>query len=111
MVLDVLKSFGNLDCIFSLSNPNKMNNMTYVSRCYKDRTATRGFSQIRMKFRVNSTDGKVVDASRFRDLASGLTQIQEKDDLVDLSSKNGFYNSDSGSRVVFWCICVMLNSL
>ena len=93
MVLDILKSFGNLDCIFSLSSPNKMNDMIYVSRCYKGRMATRGFSQVRTKFRANSTDGGVVDASRIRDLASGLTQIQKRDDLVDLSSRNGFHNS------------------
>ena len=42
MVLDILKSFGNLDCIFSLSSPNKTNGMTHVSRCYKGRMATRG---------------------------------------------------------------------
>ena len=73
----------------------------YVSRCYKGRMATRGFSQIRTKFRVNSTDDRVVDASRIGDLASGLTQIQERDDLIDLSSRNGFHDSGSGSRVVF----------
>ena len=77
MVLDILKSFGNLDCIFSLFNPNKMNGMIHISRCYEGRTATRGFSQVRMKFRVNYTDGRVVDASRIRDFASGLTQIQK----------------------------------
>ena len=111
MVLDILKRFGNLDCIFSLFSPNKTNGITYVSRCYEGRMATRGFSQVMIKFRVNSTDGRVVDASRIRDLASGLTQIQEKDDLVDLSSRNGFHDSGSGSGVVFWCICVMLNLL
>ena len=111
IVLDILKSFDNLDCIFSFSNPNKTNGMIYVSRCYEGRTATREFSQVRSKFRANSTDGRVVDASRIRDLASGLTQIQKRNDLVDLSNRNGFHDSGSGSRVVFWCICVMLNLL
>ena len=78
MVLDILKSFGNLNCIFSLFSPNKMNDMTHVSRCYKDRMATREFSQVRTKFRANSIDGRVVDASRIRDLASELTQIQQE---------------------------------
>ena len=54
--------------------------------------ATRGFSQVRMKFRANCTNGRVVDASRIRDLASELIQIQERVDLVDLSSRN-YYNS------------------
>ena len=110
MVFDILKSFGNLDCIFSLSSSNKTNGIMHVSRYYKGRMATRGFSQVRMKFRANSTDGRVVDASRIRDLASGLTQIQARDNLVDLSSRNGFHDSGSG-RVVFWCIHVMLNLL
>ena len=111
MVFDILKSFDNLDCIFSQSSPNKINGMIYVSRCYKGRMATRGFSQVRTKFGVSSTDGKVVDASRIRDLASELTQVQERDNLIDLSNRNGFYDSGSGLKVVFWCICVMLNLL
>ena len=93
MVLDILKSFGNLDCIFSLFSPNKTNGITHVSRCCEDRTATRGLGQVRIKFRVNSTDGRVVDASRIRDLVSGLIQIQERDDLVDLSSRDGFHDN------------------
>ena len=105
MLLDLLKSFGNLDCIFSLSSPNKTNGIIHISRCYKGRTATRGFSQVRTKFKVNSTDGRVVDASRIRDLASGLTQIQERDDLVDLSSRNEFHDSGSGSSSVLVYLC------
>ena len=45
----------------------------HVSRYYNGRMTIRGFSQVKMKFRVNSTDGRVVDASRIRDLVSGLT--------------------------------------
>ena len=98
MVLDILKSFGNLDYIFSLFSPNKTNGMKYVSRCYEDRTATRGFSQVRIKFRVNSTDGRVVDASRIKDLVSGLIQIQERDNLIDLSS----ISSAVGRMAISW---------
>ena len=63
------------------------------------------------KFGANSTNGRVVDTSRFRYLMSRLTKIQERDDLVDLKSRKRFHGSGSGSRVVFWCICVVLNLL
>ena len=43
---------------------------------------TRRFGKGRMKFGENSADGGVVYTSSSRDLASRLTQIQERDDLI-----------------------------
>ena len=67
--------------------------------------------QVRMKFGVNSTNGRVVDTNRFRYLTSRLIKIQERNDLDDLKSRKRFHGSGSGSRVMFWCICIVLNLL
>ena len=51
---------------------------------------------------LNSADGGVVYTSSNRDLASRLTQIQEKDDLVGLVIGEGFHGGGGGKRDDVW---------
>ena len=70
MVLDILKSLGDLDCIFSLSSTKKSNGMVHISRGNDEWTTTRGFGKVGTVFGTNTTDGGVVEASRSRDMTS-----------------------------------------
>ena len=76
--------------------------MAHVSGSNEGRVTTRRFGKGRTKFGANSADGGVVYTSSNRGLASRLTQIQERDDLVGLVIGEGFHGGGGGKRDDVW---------
>ena len=75
MVLDILKSLGDLDNILSLFSTKKLSSMLHISRRNDGWTTTSGFGKIGTVFSANATNGGVTEASGSRDLTSCLTYI------------------------------------
>ena len=111
LVLDILKGSGELDSILSLSSSNQPDDMKHVSGSNDGRVTTRGFGKVRMEFGANSTDSRVVYTSSKRNLASRLTQIQERDDLIGLSMERNFMVVEVVKVTMFVCFYIMLNYL
>ena len=105
LVLDILKGSGELDSILSLSSSNQLDGMTHVSGSNDGRATTRGFGKIRTEFGADHTDSRVVYTSSKRDLASRLTQIQERDNLIGLGNGKGFHGGGSGQSDNV-CMCL-----
>ena len=111
LILNILKSFGNLESIFSLPSINKSNSILYTSRSYEREITRRGFVNVYIYIGVIPTNGRVADTSSKRDLASELTQTHKNTNVVDFINKESFHGHGNGKEAVLWCVYIQLNLL
>ena len=70
---------------------------------------TRGLRKGRIKFRAWLANSGVVYTSSCRYLMCALVQIQQKENLIDLINKEGFYNGGKQRAAVFFFVYIILN--
>ena len=100
LVGKVLKRFGHLDSIISLSSANKSNGMMNVGVRKLGRTTTRGFVKVGAMSVAYSGYGRLGYTSERRDVIARMTRIKEMKDVGSLRCRESFHDDDGVVQVV-----------